>query len=115
MQDHREKDGPRLMATGHSEDQQNHDGCHRERIGPHENESAVCSVSGVSRRQHQQDERQKLRETDKAQIECVVGQGVDLPPHRDVEHLPADRCAEAGGCVGREVAVAQGYKRIGHE
>ena len=78
-----------------------------ERDAEREDQRAVVPVRDVARGQHQQHERQELRQADEAEVERIAGDRVDLPADRDRLHLHGDRGEQPRRQEAHEVRVFQ--------
>ena len=58
--------------------------------------------------QHQDHERQELREANQSQVERVVRRLVDLEAHRHGLHLDRNADQEAGAQITPDIGVGQG-------
>jgi hypothetical protein len=69
--------------------------------------AAAVAVGGSSGEQDQHQGREKLDQADKAEIEGIAGQVVDLPADRDADDLQTECRQEAGREIERESAMAE--------
>ena len=69
-------------------------------------------VGSMARQQKQKDSRQKLRESDQAQIQRSTRDFVDLPSHRDRLHFERGHDEEARDLVEREIGVGKEPGRV---
>ncbi len=105
--DHDAEHRPGNLEPGEREGEQRERAKKLERDAQREDPSAVVPVGDVACRQHQQHERQELRETDQAEVERIAGDRVDLPADGDRLHLHRDRCEQARRQEAREVRILE--------
>jgi hypothetical protein len=61
----------------------------------------------MARGQHQQHERQELRETDQAEVERLAGDRIHLPADRDRLHLHGNRREQSRRQEAHEAGMRQ--------
>ncbi len=105
-QHHHGEHRPRGIETARRERQQQQCAQALEREARGEDAAAVEAVRDVARRQHQQHERQELRQPDQTEVERIARDRVDLPADRHGLHLHRERREEARREEEREVAIA---------
>ena len=81
-------------------------------LRPDENPLSVHPIGEIAGRQREDDDRQRRRESDESERQRRVSALVELPPERNLQHLPADDAGDAPERVKPEIAVAERRVRI---
>jgi hypothetical protein len=76
-------------------------------LAHHGDETTVAAIGDLSDQERQEDDRQELRQADQPEIERAAGQRVELPAHRDAQHLEAHAGQGPRGREERERRVQQ--------
>ncbi len=100
------------MSTGQREPQENDNRRGRNKIGRQQHDAPVGAIGDVAGGEHEQHERDKLRQADESEVEGIARDGVYLPAHSDIQHRPAQGSEEPSRCVDRIIAIAQGGERF---
>ncbi len=79
---------------------------HVEEVAASHDAAAVVMIGNVPGGQDQNDERQKLRQPDPAQVQGIVSRGIDLPAHRHGLHLHRQRSEASSDKIANEVVLA---------
>lgn len=77
-----------------------------------EQEPARHPVGQLTGREGDEEQRNELGETDESEVERVAVDRVDLPTHRDADHLDGDPAREDRDEEEREVALTQGFGQL---
>ena len=78
-----------------------------ERDAEREDQRAIAPIGDMTRGQHQQHERQKLRQADQAEVERIARDRVNLPADGDRLHLHGDRSQEPRRQEAREIRIGE--------
>jgi hypothetical protein len=82
-------------------------------VADHDDYAPVELVRDVSGKQYQTQKRQKLRQTDEAEIQHMSGDVIHLPADRHDDHLRGNGGEKSRAQVQREVAVLQNRESAG--